>query len=80
MAVAGGAEYPLWYAHYDGVPDFSDFKGFNGWAHPAIKVPPPPPASTHTRRCTLVASYRVSPRRVGHTLLFVDERRLPMPR
>ena len=27
----------LWYAHYDGVPNFSDFVAFGGWTKPAIK-------------------------------------------
>ncbi|EGC32614.1 hypothetical protein DICPUDRAFT_81570 [Dictyostelium purpureum] len=34
---AGGASYPLWYAHYDGNPSFSDFSPFAGWSSPAIK-------------------------------------------
>ncbi len=25
---------PLWYAHYDGVPNFSDFTAFGGWTKP----------------------------------------------
>jgi len=33
----GGSAYPLWYAHYDGVPGFGDFQPFAGWQHPAIK-------------------------------------------
>lgn len=28
---------PLWYAHYDGNPSFSDFSAFGGWSKPAIK-------------------------------------------
>jgi len=28
---------PLWYAHYDGSPSFSDFAPFGGWTHPSIK-------------------------------------------
>jgi hypothetical protein len=28
---------PLWYAHYDNSPSFSDFKSFGGWTSPAIK-------------------------------------------
>lgn len=28
---------PLWYAHYDGVTSFSDFKPFGGWAKPYAK-------------------------------------------
>ncbi len=34
----GGSEFPLWYAHYDGNPSFSDFSPFNGWSKPSIKV------------------------------------------
>ncbi|EGC34142.1 hypothetical protein DICPUDRAFT_88463 [Dictyostelium purpureum] len=34
---SGGAKYPLWYAHYDGNPSFSDFSPFAGWSSPAIK-------------------------------------------
>jgi len=33
----GGASLPLWYAHYDGNPSFSDFSGFGGWTKPNIK-------------------------------------------
>jgi len=33
----GGSSAPLWYAHYDGVPNFSDFVPFGGWSHPNIK-------------------------------------------
>ena len=31
--------YPLWYAHYDGVPGFKDpsFWAFGGWTKPTIK-------------------------------------------
>lgn len=29
--------YPLWYAHYDDNPSFSDFVPFAGWTHPNIK-------------------------------------------
>jgi len=31
------ASQQLWYAHYDGVPSFSDFAPFGGWTKPAIK-------------------------------------------
>ena len=34
---SGGSSYPLWYAHYDGSTDFSDFSPFGGWSQPAIK-------------------------------------------
>eukprot|EP00055_Hartaetosiga_balthica_P011607 m.53345 g.53345 ORF g.53345 m.53345 type:complete len:169 (-) comp7663_c0_seq2:169-675(-) len=34
---SGGAAFPLWYAHYDGVESFSDFAPFAGWSHPSIK-------------------------------------------
>ncbi|KAF2078339.1 hypothetical protein CYY_000323 [Polysphondylium violaceum] len=33
----GGAKFPLWYAHYDNNPSFSDFSPFGGWNTPAIK-------------------------------------------
>lgn len=33
----GGSRYPLWYAHYDNNPSFSDFAPFGGWTHPSIK-------------------------------------------
>ena len=33
----GGAAYPLWYAHYDNNPSFSDFSPFGGWTKPNIK-------------------------------------------
>mmetsp|Transcript_6561 Transcript_6561/g.19919 ORF Transcript_6561/g.19919 Transcript_6561/m.19919 type:complete len:226 (+) Transcript_6561:78-755(+) len=33
----GGSRYPLWYAHYDNNPSFSDFQAFGGWSSPAIK-------------------------------------------
>eukprot|EP01114_Cavostelium_apophysatum_P023284 TRINITY_DN8722_c0_g1_i2.p1 TRINITY_DN8722_c0_g1~~TRINITY_DN8722_c0_g1_i2.p1 ORF type:complete len:505 (+),score=91.26 TRINITY_DN8722_c0_g1_i2:30-1517(+) len=33
----GGSGYPLWYAHYDGQPSFSDFSPFGGWHTPAMK-------------------------------------------
>lgn len=28
---------PLWYAHYDGVPSFEDFRPFAGWTKPTAK-------------------------------------------
>jgi len=31
------SKYPLWYAHYDDNPSFSDFSGFGGWTTPSIK-------------------------------------------
>jgi GH25 family lysozyme M1 (1,4-beta-N-acetylmuramidase) len=34
---SGGSNMPLWYAHYDGNPSFSDFSGFGGWSKPAMK-------------------------------------------
>ena len=34
---AGGAKYPLWYAHYDGTTNYNDFSAFAGWSRPAIK-------------------------------------------
>jgi hypothetical protein len=32
-----GSLSPLWYAHYDNNPSFSDFEEFAGWSRPAIK-------------------------------------------
>eukprot|EP01132_Coremiostelium_polycephalum_P000941 gene941-1193_t len=34
---SGGASFPLWYAHYDNNPSFSDFSPFGGWSRPSIK-------------------------------------------
>jgi len=31
------ASLPLWYAHYDGVDNYSDFAAFGGWSKPSIK-------------------------------------------
>ena len=31
------ASLPLWYAHYDNSPSFSDFRSFGGWTKPNIK-------------------------------------------
>lgn len=28
---------PLWYAHYDNVPSFTDYKAFGGWTTPTVK-------------------------------------------
>eukprot|EP01117_Protostelium_nocturnum_P015946 TRINITY_DN621_c0_g1_i3.p1 TRINITY_DN621_c0_g1~~TRINITY_DN621_c0_g1_i3.p1 ORF type:complete len:212 (-),score=39.72 TRINITY_DN621_c0_g1_i3:1381-2016(-) len=33
----GGHDLPLWYAHYDFKPTFSDFKPFAGWTKPVWK-------------------------------------------
>jgi len=33
----GGSRFPLWYAHYDGTPNFNDFRAFGGWSKPAVK-------------------------------------------
>jgi GH25 family lysozyme M1 (1,4-beta-N-acetylmuramidase) len=33
----GFGDMPLWYAHYDNNPSFSDFSAFGGWSKPAIK-------------------------------------------
>jgi len=33
----GGSSLPLWYAHYDGNPNFGDFAAFGGWSKPSIK-------------------------------------------
>lgn len=32
-----GSSLPLWYAHYDNVPNFSDFSAFGGWTVPHAK-------------------------------------------
>jgi len=32
-----GASSPLWYAHYDNNPSFSDFAAFAGWSKPYAK-------------------------------------------
>jgi hypothetical protein len=32
-----GNNLPLWYAHYDKNPSFSDFKTFGGWKTPWAK-------------------------------------------
>jgi len=32
-----GSSYPLWYAHYDNKPNFSDFSSFGGWTKPHAK-------------------------------------------
>lgn len=34
---AADAGLDLWYAHYDGVEDCSDFQSFGGWSHAAKK-------------------------------------------
>jgi hypothetical protein len=51
----GGSSYPLWYAHYDGEPNFDDFSPFNGWSSPYMKANPPwfPPISCFWRVLTL---------------------------
>jgi len=40
-SVTGGirdlAEHPLWYAHYDGEPNFNDWSDFGGWTKPHWK-------------------------------------------
>eukprot|EP00042_Codosiga_hollandica_P023982 m.98181 g.98181 ORF g.98181 m.98181 type:complete len:219 (+) comp51387_c0_seq2:3-659(+) len=33
----GGSSLPLWYAHYDNNPSFSDFTAFAGWTKPTMK-------------------------------------------
>ncbi|GAM23693.1 hypothetical protein SAMD00019534_068680, partial [Acytostelium subglobosum LB1] len=33
----GGKALPLWYAHYDNNPSFSDFTSFGGWSKPYAK-------------------------------------------
>ncbi len=32
-----GSNLPLWYAHYDNNPSFSDFSAFGGWSKPYAK-------------------------------------------
>eukprot|EP00026_Physarum_polycephalum_P017640 Phypoly_transcript_18933.p1 GENE.Phypoly_transcript_18933~~Phypoly_transcript_18933.p1 ORF type:complete len:235 (+),score=54.12 Phypoly_transcript_18933:25-705(+) len=32
-----GSSMPLWYAHYDNNPSFSDFSPFGGWSSPVMK-------------------------------------------
>jgi GH25 family lysozyme M1 (1,4-beta-N-acetylmuramidase) len=32
-----GSSLPLWYAHYDNNPSFSDFTAFGGWTTPHAK-------------------------------------------
>jgi hypothetical protein len=41
-AYTAGSKYPLWYAHYDKVPNFKDFStsrigDFGGWTEPHMK-------------------------------------------
>lgn len=39
--MGGSADFksmPLWYAHYDNNPSFSDFTPFGGWTKPNIKL------------------------------------------
>jgi GH25 family lysozyme M1 (1,4-beta-N-acetylmuramidase) len=31
------ANLPLWYAHYDNNPSYSDFTSFGGWTKPNVK-------------------------------------------
>jgi len=33
----GASSLPIWYAHYDDNPSFSDWQNFGGWTRPAIK-------------------------------------------
>jgi len=33
----GLSKYPVWYAHYDHVPTFADWKPFGGWGKPNTK-------------------------------------------
>jgi GH25 family lysozyme M1 (1,4-beta-N-acetylmuramidase) len=37
LSWSGVSSLPLWYAHYDNNPSFSDFVAFGGWTSPAIK-------------------------------------------
>jgi len=34
---SGFTGFPIWYAHYDNNPSFSDWRSFGGWAHPVAK-------------------------------------------
>lgn len=36
-ACPGAGSVPLWYAHYDNLQAFSDFKPFGGWSQPKMK-------------------------------------------
>ena len=36
-ACNGFGSIPLWYAHYDNNPSFSDFQKFGGWTKPNMK-------------------------------------------
>ncbi|CAM6002220.1 unnamed protein product [Sphagnum balticum] len=36
-ACSAAGSTPLWYAHYDNVQAFSDFKAFGGWTKPTLK-------------------------------------------
>jgi GH25 family lysozyme M1 (1,4-beta-N-acetylmuramidase) len=35
--LSGPTNYPLWYADYDGNPNFNGFNGFGGWTTPNVK-------------------------------------------
>jgi GH25 family lysozyme M1 (1,4-beta-N-acetylmuramidase) len=37
LSWSGVSNLPLWYAHYDNSPSFSDFTPFGGWSKPAMK-------------------------------------------
>lgn len=37
LSWTGCSSLPLWYAHYDNNPSFSDFTAFGGWSTPSIK-------------------------------------------
>lgn len=37
LSWTGCSSLPLWYAHYDNNPSFSDFVPFGGWTTPSIK-------------------------------------------
>ena len=36
-ACTGLSSHPLWYAHYDKNPSFSDYSKFGGWTKPYMK-------------------------------------------
>jgi len=37
LSYSYGSSLPLWYAHYDNNPSFSDFSSFGGWNTPWAK-------------------------------------------
>mmetsp|Transcript_34297 Transcript_34297/g.80167 ORF Transcript_34297/g.80167 Transcript_34297/m.80167 type:complete len:233 (-) Transcript_34297:31-729(-) len=37
LSYSHGADLPIWYPHYDGIPELSDFSSFGGWRSPYMK-------------------------------------------